>query len=506
MRTHGRIRGLLVLAALGCGIGCGKEGVEGPEQFAMPDSLVNVIGLPGYCAFSTFFGGIDQDQIRDVAIDAAGNVIVVGGTRSTNFPTTPGAFDRTPNGNYDAFVARFSASGQLQFSTLIGGPGYDRAYAVELDPQGYIIIAGRTGGGLPATAGSFDPTFVGGVSVGGYGPQDGFVCKLRPAADGVIFCGYIGTGDEHIARDVAVDPAGNIYAPYLADSTGIPGSWTTGGYMAAYPGSSTNLVLKIAPDGKKILGGTWFGGSGEEYGDPSLRWAQNRVYLLSRTTSTNLPTPGGFDHSLNGAWDIYLAVFSDDLKSLSFATYAGGSATEDIETHNLAVDASGNAFIAASTGSTDLPGTTGHFQAFSGGNRDAFLMRVGPTGALLGTTYYGGRSEDQFQGVAVDGKGRVFMSSIVKASLPTITLAPLGTVKLGTAGLVAMSNNLDTLLFAQFTGGSQSDEARTVATGPGGAVVLAGMTQSTNWYTKSPFQGGFGGGSLDGILMRYTGF
>ncbi len=499
------IRGLILIAAL-ASAGCEREQSTAPTPVEAVDSLAVVQGLPGQITLSTFLGGSGQDQVRDVAMDAQGNMYVVGGTQSPNFPTTPGAFDRTQNGNYDIFVAKLSPSGQLIFSTFLGGPGYDRAYAVELDAQGYIVIAGRSGGGLPATAGHFGPKFTGGKQVGGYGPQDGFVCKLTPTASAVVFCGYIGTSDEHITRDVTVDPAGNIYAPYLADVAGIPSSWTAGGYNPTFPGSSTNLIVKIAPDGSRILGGTWFGGSGEEYGNPSLRWSNGKVYLLSRTTSSDLPTPGGFDHSLGGSWDIYLAAFTEDLKSLTFATYVGGSSTEDIETHNLAVDANGNSFIAASTGSKDLPGTTGHFQRRSAGSYDAFVMKVSPTGALLGTTYFGGSSADAFQGVAVDGSGRVFMSAITSSSTLPTTAAPLGMLKSNSAGLVVMSTNLDSLLFSQFLGGSQNDEARAIAVAPDGSVVIGGMTGSSNWYLRSPFQGGFGGGTLDGLVCRFTGF
>ena len=69
-----------------------------------------------------------------------------------------------------------------------------------------------------------------------------------------------------------------------------------------------------------------------------------------------------------------------------------------------------------------------------------------------------------------------------------------------------MSPNLDSLLFAEFLGGLLSDESRALAAGSGGVVVLGGMTQSSNWYVKSSYQGGLGGGTLDGILFRFTGF
>ena len=94
-------------------------------------------------AFSTYLGGSNWEHARDVVADAQGNVYVVGGTASADFPTTPGAYQRALRtggsqafGPCDVFVAKFSPGGALIWSTYIGGPNYDRAYGVEVDGQG----------------------------------------------------------------------------------------------------------------------------------------------------------------------------------------------------------------------------------------------------------------------------------------------------------------------------------------------------------------------------------
>lgn len=71
-------------------------------------------------------------MVRDLVADGAGNVIAVGGTKG-GVPTTPGAFDRTFNGGTsDAFIAKFNASGSLLWAAYLGGPDYDRIYALRL--------------------------------------------------------------------------------------------------------------------------------------------------------------------------------------------------------------------------------------------------------------------------------------------------------------------------------------------------------------------------------------
>lgn len=490
---------------LSCAAACSTDEVTitQPEVTDQGTQVLPAV-IQASVGFSTFLGGNDGDQIRDIATDGQGNIYVVGGTRSKDFPTTLGAFDRTHNGGMDIFVAKFTAAGSLVWSTFLGGPNYDRAYAVEIAPGGDLVIAGRAGAGLPGLTGFFNPTFKGGTQVGGYGTQDGFVCKLSGDGRIVRFCGYVGTFDEHIVRDVAVDPLGNIYAVHLATKSGIPSAWTLGGYLATFPGESTNLIVKISPDGKQVLGGTWFGGGADEGGTGTIRWAGNRVYLVSTTKSPNLPTPGGFDHTLGGGEDLYLAVFTDNLRSLVFATYIGGSGLERGETHNAIVDGVGNTFVGAVTASTDIPGAATGFQKTKGGGDDGFVMKVSPTGSLLAATYVGGSGNDSFQGLAVTSFGRLFISTITASSNFPVTQFGLGAIGGTSAGVVVLSFDLKSLLASRLLGGSQADEARAIALAPDGSVSLAGMTSSFNWYRLNAFQSSYGGGNLDGVIFRFT--
>jgi hypothetical protein len=465
-----------------------------PETTAVQEDPAAVVAA-GQLTFSTFLGGAGSDQVRDMATDAQGNVYVTGGTRSSNFPTTSGAYDRSFNGNTDIFVAKFTAAGQLVWSTFIGGPNYDRAYAIELDPAGNIVIAGRASVGLPGRSGFFDPTFGGGALTGSYGQQDGFVCKLSGDGRTLHFCGYIGTADNNITRDVAVDASGNIYAIYMAEQSGIASAWTATGAKPNYTKGAA-LIVKISPDGRQILGGTWFGAG---YISPtgSIRWHGNRVFYASSTTNPSLPTPNGFDHSLSGPTDMFLAVFSDDLTTLHMATYVGGSGGEQNETHNLAVDASG-AVIAAATTSATIPGALGTLV----GGTDAFVMRISSTGTLMGARLLGGSLYDTFQGVDLDASGRVFLSTITMSSNFPMTQF-FGTRVGGSAGLVVLSSDLRTVLFSQFLGGGALDESRSIAVS-GTAAFLGGTTQSSNWYRVNAYQGTYRG-SMDGTVFRFAG-
>jgi hypothetical protein len=129
-------------------------------------------------AYGTFIGGDDTDIAQDVAVDATGAAFVTGTTFGT-FPTTPGAWDRTPGGPGDAFVARLDAGGaQLGYSTYLGGDGSVVDFGDGVARVGAgddVVVTGRTfSPDFPVTPGAYDTTYNGGF--------DGFLVRLRADA------------------------------------------------------------------------------------------------------------------------------------------------------------------------------------------------------------------------------------------------------------------------------------------------------------------------------------
>jgi hypothetical protein len=123
-------------------------------------------------AYSTYLGGSSFDLGADIAVDSAGAAYVIGGTFSTNFPTTAGSFDSTFNGIVDLFIAKLNPAGSaLSDSTYLGGSSIDLGAEIAVDSTGAAYVTGSTlSGDFPTTAGAFDTS--------GNGAQDGFVTKL----------------------------------------------------------------------------------------------------------------------------------------------------------------------------------------------------------------------------------------------------------------------------------------------------------------------------------------
>jgi hypothetical protein len=134
------------------------------------DAFVTKLNASGSALdYSTFLGGRHFEESYGIAVDESGRAYVTGFSASENYPTTPGAFDRTFNGGADAYVTKLNASGsKLAYSTFLGGGGEGQGIAVR-DGRAYVT-GGTSSAEYPTTPGAFDTSY--------NGSGDAFVTKL----------------------------------------------------------------------------------------------------------------------------------------------------------------------------------------------------------------------------------------------------------------------------------------------------------------------------------------
>jgi hypothetical protein len=458
--------------------------------------------------FSTYIGGDREDQVRDIATDAQGNIYLTGGTESSNFPITSGAFDETHNGSYDVYVAKLDPQGQLLWSTFLGGPNYDRAYAIEVDAQGFVYIAGRAGDQFPVTAGAFQTTFQGSPDIPPYGPQDGFVCKLRPDGASLVFCSYFGTDDNRMIRDLDLDASNNIVIASSSESGSFPASWFNGSYQPNPIGGPDGVIAKISSNGSQVLWATYIGGVRDESEEPSLRVDNaGNVFALYSTTSDNAPTTGGLFHTLRGARDFYLLKLSGNGKQLLWATFLGGDTDEDVETHELALDELGNPVVASASASDNYPTTSGAFQRNLAGAGDGVLTKVSSDGStLIASTYLGGLLNDKTEGVSVDAQGYIYVTgSTGTPGLPFLAGGYQSDLNgsLNDMMMIKLSPDLTQVLYGTYMGGSSDDLGRSATVTPGGDYIFGGNITSGDFPTINPMQGTYFG-QLEGAVVKFS--
>jgi hypothetical protein len=191
--------------------------------------------------FSTYLGGNDREDGSAVTVDETGAAYVVGSTSSPNFPTTPGAYDRTINSFIfsDAFATKLSATGRsLGFSTFLGGEESDFAAALALMPGGTVVLTGTThSANFPTTPGGFDRTLG--------GPADAFVTRLDALGSSLQDSTFLGGNATVVDTGVAVAASGPDTVYVAGDTFSDDFPTTPGAYDRSHNGRFDAFVASL---------------------------------------------------------------------------------------------------------------------------------------------------------------------------------------------------------------------------------------------------------------------
>ncbi|MFN3195931.1 MAG: SBBP repeat-containing protein [Chlorobiota bacterium] len=448
--------------------------------------------------YSTYLGGSNFEQARDIAVDKDGNIYIVGGTSSSDFPVTKGAAITEYNdagspsvGNWGpmmAFVSKFAPDGSLIWSTYVGGPSYDRAYAVEVDNEGYVYIGGRAGEDFPTTTGAAQEIFDDDRDWKNnlYGKQNGFVTKLAPDGTEIVWSTYYGDDSWGFFRDIAIDDEGYVYG-ILNAVVGKPIGIDEDSFDDTHNGKKDMVVVKFDKDGSQVLWASFIGGSEDDTGGPSIKVGVDKsVYVCGGTQSADMPTTiGAVQETYGGEGDIYVARFSPDGSSLIYCSYFGGSETEATETHGLYVDHLGEAYVACGTSSIDATTTLNAYKPITD-NRDCLLFKFSADGkTLMASTYFGGSEGDHPEGLYVDKEQNLYFGGeTVSTDLPITTGATFTTFHGETEAYVAKLNpDFSEVEFCTYYGGSGRDAVRAFNLSDDGVICISGQSHSSDLPT-----------------------
>jgi Beta-propeller repeat len=324
--------------------------------------------------YSTYLGGSGRDAATGVAIDGSGNAFVAGDTSSTDFPTTPGAFQPTyPGGPGDVFVSKLNATGSsLVYSTYLGASssgGTDTFHGIAVDSAGFTYVTGNTTStSFPTTLGAFQTAFAGGSS-------DGFVAKLNVAGSALVYSTYVGGNGEDVLVGIALDSAGNVYSSGYTSSTNFP--VTPGAFQTTFGGYYDAVVIKLNPSGSAPVYATYLGGDAFDGGAGIAVDSVGNAYVTGSTSSSNFPTVNAIQPTLGGGSDAFVTKVNPLGSGLVYSTYLGGSSDDSgggIALDSLPIP---NAYVTGRTLSTNFPTTSGAFQtSYGGGASDAFVTKI----------------------------------------------------------------------------------------------------------------------------------
>ncbi len=317
--------------------------------------------------FSTYLGGTMEDYAFQVTLDVSQNIYVVGQT-SSEFPTTPGAYQALNGGGaYDIFISKLNSTGSaLLNSTMIGLNAADRGISIALDVSNNVYITGIVQGVYPTTAGVFDNTFNGGYDI--------VVSKFDPTLTNLIYSTFLGSPGDDMSRSALFIDNSNNAILFGKAGSGFP--MTAGSYQQVFGGGATDgLIVKLNSTGSSLVYSTYLGGNGDEYIINADLNIDNEIFVTG-LAGNNFPiTSCAYDNTFNGGTgDAFVAKLNPSVSQLLYSSYLGGNNTDQgmgILSYNDSV------FIVGETRSSNLPVTSNSFDpTFNGGGNDIFLAKI----------------------------------------------------------------------------------------------------------------------------------
>jgi len=252
-----------------------------------------------------------------------------------------------------------------------------------------------------------------------------------------------------------------------------------------------------------LVSTTYFGGISSDYSYAIDVDRFGNCYMTGLTFSDDFPTENPFQNSLAGTLDAFVIKLNPSGDALVYSTYLGGSGYD--AGYVIAVDDFGNSYMTGLTDSDDFP-TENPLQGTIGGNSDAFVTKLNPTGdALVYSTYLGGSSSDEGKGLVVDDLDNCYITgSTYSDDFPTENPFQ-GTIGGEQDAFVAKLNQSgDAFVYSTYLGGSKDDEARAITVDDFGSCYVTGYTDSGNFPTETPFQKTIGG-EWDAFVTKLNG-
>ncbi len=321
------------------------------------------------------------------AVDAAGNLILVGSTNTDTVPTTAGVFQpqRSPGvciagdksaQQYpcpDAFVVKIDAGGKLAWASYLGGLSMDQANGVAVDSSGNVYVTGYTQSGDFPSVNGFQPKF------GGY--ADAFVTKIRADGTAVLYSSFLGGSGHDVAHAIAVDSAGNAYL--AGDAQGVVPAIAGAGFGGACgANSASGFLAKVSPAGDRLVFASCFTPNDFSSATAVTLDRRGNIYVGGSTGNrTNFPaTPGAYRSIGNSPYVNFLdKVTPDGSSAIYSALFDGGS----FGVYSLGIDASDAAYLTGDVEADVFPAVGPAMQPCPApDNLDQyFLLKLKPDGS-----------------------------------------------------------------------------------------------------------------------------
>ncbi len=388
--------------------------------------------------FSTYLGGSGDDAGSDIAVNNRGNLIVNGTTMSLDIPGAPGAYTLGGQDFFVAEIDRTGS--QLLWISFIGGSGSDWSDALTVDSQGNIIAVGYTESSDFPTVNAFQTTFAGADESPSAFKWDGHVVKLSDDGSQLVFSTYYGGVDWAFLsapkvgfewfRGVEVDADDHIH---VVGQTGAPDFPVTDNFRSR-PCMDTDVLsvtsnfvsdivlIEFAPDGTRLFA-TCIGGTERDAGRQIAFGPGGETYVGGFSRSSDLPVNFGAFQTVPPAFGMYapfVLKLNPARSDIEWGTFFGGTGSDIMQ--EFAVGTDGAVYAAGSTASANFPVTPDALQPVINagaaidpflGIGDAFAVKLRADGSALDyATFFGGAADDGATAMRIDAAGRIYFAGV----------------------------------------------------------------------------------------------
>jgi hypothetical protein len=333
--------------------------------------------------FCTYYGGSGEEYAEAVVTDDENNIIISGRSESNDLPV-PNGLQTQMMGNGDAFVAKFSPTGVLEYGTYVGGSGEDEwLTTIIIDENDNWILAGPCDTeNMNTTSNVLQETY-------GGGGRDILIISLTPDGQDIEFLTYFGADGSENCVDITFDQTGNIVLIGYAELSGVT---TAGVYQETYAGGTGDVVVaKVSGNGEELLWSTLLGGSLWDFGGDVTVDSDGSIFVSGYSESSDFPLVNEL-YGNEPVRDSFLARLSEDGAVLEFSSLLGGNGEDYC--YGMEMLENGSVAICSFTSSNNLP-TVNPIQASRAGSQDAYIaLYNSDLNNLTYASYIGGSGDE----------------------------------------------------------------------------------------------------------------
>lgn len=327
------------------------------------DAFVLKLDTHGKVVWSTFIGGSQDEDGRDIVLDRQGNIHIIGRTASKDFPALPGALQSRSAGGVDAFVATLDPQGNMLTTTYLGGSGNDIGFSIKLDHKGRRYIAGTTNSSDFPTKNAFQET--------NHGKNDLFLAVIDTNGSTLEFSSYLGGKGADQVYSIDLGASGDVFIMGVTDSADLP--TTSDAFQSKFAGVRDVFVARVDLGKKKTVYATYLGGKNVDTPRNLVVDDKDNAFIIGQTSSTDFPIKNSQQTPLKGRSDAFVTQLDPSGSFLVHSALFGGNGTEIFE--GAAFGDDGSLTVSGLSDSLDFPTKNPLQNRFLGGRFDIVVMR-----------------------------------------------------------------------------------------------------------------------------------